>query len=123
LTGASRGVEEVEFGETLEALANQLVWRIGKLDDEGEVVVRVGYATALPAFAALPRLRAVTDAELESARRERRVRIEWIRSTAPVLSPYSQSPARTPSGTGAGAVEDSSAPPQSGERADRGGPE
>jgi hypothetical protein len=116
-------VEEIELGEALEALANQLVWRIGKLDDEGEVVVRVGYATALPAFAALPRLRAVTDAELEAARQERRIRIEWIRSPAPLLHPHSRSTARAPAQAGAGTVEDPAAPPEPGGSADRGGPE
>lgn len=116
-------MEELELGEALEALANQLVWRIGKLDDEGEVVVRVGYATALPAFAALPRLRAVTDAELETARQERRIRIEWIRSPAPVLNSHSRSPARAPARAAAGIVEDRAAPPETGENTNRGGPE
>ena len=117
-------MEEVEFGETLEALANQLVWRIGKLDDEGEVVVRVGYATALPAFAALPRLRAVTDPELESARQERRIRVEWIRSPAPLLNSHSRSLARASARSEAGvAVEDPAAPPEPREGTERGGPE
>jgi hypothetical protein len=116
-------VEEVEFGEALEALANQLVWRIGKLDDEGEVVVRVGYATALPAFAALPRLRAVTDAELETAQQERRIKIEWVRSPAPVLNSHSWSPAKPEVRAEAELDDDPATPLPPVDLEERGGPE
>lgn len=83
-------VDEPDIRQALEALANQLVWRIGKLDDEGDVVVRVGYATALPTFAALPRLRSATDAELEAALRDKRFRIEWIRSPMALLGSHAR---------------------------------
>lgn len=83
-------VDEPDLRQALDALANQLVWRIGKLDDEGDIVVRAGYATALATFAALPRLRSATDAELEAALRERRIRIEWIRSPSPVLGSHAR---------------------------------
>nr|WP_188904958.1 DUF3248 domain-containing protein [Deinococcus aerophilus] len=66
------------LGLDLEALGGQLVWRIGKDEVSDEVVVRLGYASATPRFAHLPRLRSAGDAELRSALDEGRVVIEWV---------------------------------------------
>jgi hypothetical protein len=68
--------EEVD-AETLEALAGQLIWRLGRSGD-GPVVVRVGLAGSAPLFAELPRLKNATDAELEEAARAGEVRVEWV---------------------------------------------
>ena len=62
----------------LEALGGQLVWRIGKDDLSDEVVVRLGYASATPRFAHLPRLRSATDQELQAALEAGSVVIEWV---------------------------------------------
>lgn len=65
-------------GATLDALAGQLVWRIGRVSDEGPVTVRVGLARSTPAFADLPRLRSASEGELEEALAQGRVRVEWV---------------------------------------------
>ncbi len=62
----------------LEALAPLLVWRIGRTTDDGPVTVRVGLASAAALFAELPRLKTVTDAELEAAANEGDLRVEWV---------------------------------------------
>lgn len=62
----------------LETLGGQLVWRIGKDEVSDEVIVRLGYASATPRFAHLPRLRSANDAELQAAVAENRVVIEWV---------------------------------------------
>ncbi|WP_425146292.1 DUF3248 domain-containing protein [Deinococcus sp.] len=62
----------------LEALGGQLVWRIGKDDLSDEVVVRLGFASATPRFAHLPRLRSASDQELQAALDADRVVIEWV---------------------------------------------
>jgi len=59
-------------------LAAQLVWRVGRLGDDGPLTVRVGFATGATTFAELPRLKNVTDAEVEAALREGTVRVEWV---------------------------------------------
>jgi Protein of unknown function (DUF3248) len=63
---------------TLEALGGQLVWRIGKDDLSDDVVVRLGYASATPRFAHLPRLRSATDQELQEALEAGQINIEWV---------------------------------------------
>jgi Protein of unknown function (DUF3248) len=63
---------------TLEAYGGQLVWRIGKDDLSDEVVVRLGYASATPRFAHLPRLRSATDQELQAALEADQINIEWV---------------------------------------------
>lgn len=65
-------------GATLDALAGQLVWRIGRVSDDAPVTVRVGLARSTPAFADLPRLRSASEAELEEALAQGRVRVEWV---------------------------------------------
>lgn len=67
-----------EFARHLEALGGQLVWRVGKDDASDDVIVRLGYASATPRFAHLPRLRSANDAELQAALAEKRVVIEWV---------------------------------------------
>jgi hypothetical protein len=62
----------------LEGLAPSLLWRVGRLSDDGPVTVRVGFATAAPLFAELPRLRNATDGEVEQAVRERSLAVEWV---------------------------------------------
>lgn len=62
----------------LEALGGQLVWRIGKDDASDEVVVRLGYASATPRFAHLPRLRSASDDDLSAALSQGSVVIEWV---------------------------------------------
>lgn len=64
--------------EQLEGLGTQLVWRIGKADGQDGVVVRLGYATATPRFAHLPRLRSASDSDLQEALSRNTVRIEWV---------------------------------------------
>ncbi len=62
----------------LEAFGGQLVWRIGKDDASDEVVVRLGYASATPRFAHLPRLRSANDDDLKDALAKGAVVIEWV---------------------------------------------
>ena len=62
----------------LDGLAGQLVWRIGRAAEDAPVTVRVGLASAAPAFAELPRLRNATDAELRDAIDAGDVRVEWV---------------------------------------------
>ena len=62
----------------LEALGGHLVWRIGKDEASEDVVVRVGYASATPRFAFLPRLRSASDAEVQDALARGAVVIEWV---------------------------------------------
>lgn len=66
--------------QQIEALASQLVWRIGRVNDEGPVTVRVGLATSARLFVDLPRLRSASDAEIEAAVRDGELRVEWIGS-------------------------------------------
>ncbi len=62
----------------LDALAGQLVWRIGRLGDDAPVTVRVGLASSVPMFNELPKLRSASEAELEAAVRENALRVEWV---------------------------------------------
>jgi hypothetical protein len=62
----------------LESLGGQLVWRMGKDDVSDEIVVRLGFASATPRFAHLPRLRSANDTELQDAMQTGRVVIEWV---------------------------------------------
>lgn len=62
----------------LEALASQLVWRIGRVTDEGPVTVRVGFATSAALFAELPRLRNASDTEIAEAIEQDELRVEWV---------------------------------------------
>lgn len=71
---AGTGLEEAG----LEALAAQLVWRIGRLSDEAPVTVRVGLASSAALFAELPRLHGASEAEIEAAIREDNLRVEWV---------------------------------------------
>lgn len=62
----------------LDAFASQLIWRIGRLTEDGPVTVRIGLASSVASFADLPRLKTATDAELEQAAREGNLRVEWV---------------------------------------------
>ncbi len=78
---SSAGPEDLPTGilpQELEALGGQLVWRIGKDEVSDDVIVRLGYASATPRFAHLPRLRSANDADLLVAVSEGRVVIEWV---------------------------------------------
>lgn len=77
------GVPDAEAQPTvdpaqLDALAGQLVWRIGRTGDEGPITVRVGLASAASAFADLPKLRSASDTELRDAIDAGEVRVEWV---------------------------------------------
>lgn len=64
--------------KTLDALAQQLVWRIGKGNDDGPIIVRMGFATSVSRFNDLPKLRNASDSEIEAAVRDGNVRVEWV---------------------------------------------
>lgn len=72
------GRAEAVDPQMLDALAGQLVWRIGRVSEEGPVTVRVGLARSTAAFADLPRLRNASDAELEEALASGHIRVEWV---------------------------------------------
>lgn len=67
-----------ELTQQLEGLGAHLVWRIGKAEGHDGVVVRLGYATATPRFAHLPRLRSASDHELQEALTRGAVLVEWV---------------------------------------------
>lgn len=62
----------------LDALASQLLWRVGRASDDGPVTVRVGFATSAALFADLPKLRNASDAEIELAVQDGTLRVEWV---------------------------------------------
>ncbi|MEM6430543.1 MAG: DUF3248 domain-containing protein [Deinococcota bacterium] len=64
--------------EMFEGLASQLVWRIGQRDDDGHIIVRVGFATTTSRFADLPKLKNASDQDLETALKEGDLRVEWV---------------------------------------------
>ena len=63
---------------TVESLGGSLVWRVGRLDDEAPVTVRIGLATQVHLFGELPKLRSASEAELQEALDEQNVRVEWV---------------------------------------------
>lgn len=65
---------------SLEDLASNLLWRIGRVSDDGPVTVRVGLASSAALFHELPRLRTASDAELQAAVEEGSLRVEWVGS-------------------------------------------
>lgn len=62
----------------LDGLGSHLVWKIGREETSGRIVVRVGYATATRSFADLPRLHGASDPELAEAARNGELVVEWI---------------------------------------------
>lgn len=64
--------------EQLELLAGQLLWRVGRVSDDGPVTVRVGFASSAGLFADLPRLRNASDAEIQAALDDDSLRVEWV---------------------------------------------
>ena len=70
----SVGLTEAE----LDALAGSLVWRVGRLSEDGPVTVRVGLASSVPVLNELPKLRSTSDSELTAAIEEDNVRVEWV---------------------------------------------
>lgn len=64
--------------EDLDALASQLLWRVGRVADDGPVTVRVGFATSAPLFADLPKLRSASDADIEQSVEDGTLRVEWV---------------------------------------------
>ncbi len=68
------GVEK----SSLEDLASNLLWRIGRLADDSPVTVRVGLASSAESFHDLQRLRGATDAEVEAAVLDGTLRVEWV---------------------------------------------
>lgn len=76
--GAMSSPLPAELTQQLEALGGHLVWRIGKDELSDNVIVRLGFASATPRFAHLPRLRSAGDTELNEAMSEGRLVIEWV---------------------------------------------
>jgi len=68
------GVEQAK----LEELASNLLWRIGRLSDDGPVTVRVGLASSAALFQQLDRLRGASDSEVEAAVNDGSIRVEWV---------------------------------------------
>jgi len=66
----------------VDALAGSLLWRIGRAYDDGPLTVRVGFASAAPLFADLPRLRPASDQEVEAALHSGDVSVEWVGARA-----------------------------------------
>lgn len=62
----------------VDVLAAHLLWRMGRNGDDGPVTVRVGYFGSAAFFAELPRLKSVTDTELEEAAAKGELRVEWV---------------------------------------------
>ncbi|MFN8509157.1 MAG: DUF3248 domain-containing protein [Deinococcaceae bacterium] len=63
---------------TLDLLANNLVWRLGKDEDSEQLIIRVGFASSAPRFSEHSKLRSISDAEVQSAIAQDNYRIEWI---------------------------------------------
>lgn len=64
--------------DTIDGLASQLLWRVGRVSDDAPVTVRVGFASGASLFADLPRLRGASDAEIEAALADGTLRVEWV---------------------------------------------
>jgi len=64
--------------DVLDDLAGNLLWRIGKVSDEGPVTVRVGLASSADVFQTLPRLRSASDGEIEAAISDSTLKVEWV---------------------------------------------
>ncbi|MEX2542555.1 MAG: DUF3248 domain-containing protein [Trueperaceae bacterium] len=64
--------------DTIDGLASQLLWRVGRVSDDAPVTVRVGFASGASLFADLPRLRGASDAEIEAALSDGTLRVEWV---------------------------------------------
>jgi len=62
----------------LDELAGNLLWRIGRVSDDGPVTVRVGLASSADLFQTLPRLRSASDGEVEAAIAEATLKVEWV---------------------------------------------
>jgi len=78
-SGSASGDEHPVMGDAqVDALAGSLLWRIGRAYEDGPVTVRVGLASAAPLFADLPRLRAATEQEVETAIHDGDVQVEWV---------------------------------------------
>jgi len=69
---------ELQLENQLEQLASHLVWKMGRDEETDEVVVRVGFASSTPSFAARGRLKAVSDEELQEALSTQHVRVQWM---------------------------------------------
>lgn len=70
----AQGLDE----ELLEQFASQLVWRVGRMNDDGPLIIRVGFADSAQLFAELPRLKNSSDSEVEAAVKEGNIRVEWV---------------------------------------------
>lgn len=72
-------LEEIGLSEgDMDSFAGNLVWRIGRLNDEAPVTVRVGLASSVPMFNDLPKLRNASESEIEAAMQEDSIRVEWV---------------------------------------------
>jgi hypothetical protein len=64
--------------KTVESLAGNLVWRIGRLTEDAPLTVRIGLASSIKLFNDLPKLRSADDKEIETAMKQKDFRIEWV---------------------------------------------
>ena len=62
----------------LTSLAGSLLWRIGRVGDDGPVTVRVGLASDANMFSELPRMRNSSEAEILEAIEAKDFRVEWV---------------------------------------------
>lgn len=67
-----------ELHRSLDQLAGQLVWKIGRDEETDEMIVRVGFASSAPRFARKSKLRAATDSDVAQALKTGEYRVEWI---------------------------------------------
>ena len=73
-TIADLGIDPKRF----EQLAASLVWRVGRLNDQVPLVIRVGLASSVALFNDLPKLHNATEAEIEAAMKKADFRVEWV---------------------------------------------
>tara|TARA_Y100001960_G_C14445217_1_gene714565 strand:+ start:242 stop:514 length:273 start_codon:yes stop_codon:yes gene_type:complete len=75
----AKALEEGSFRESqLVSLAGSLVWKIGRVVDEGPVTVRIGLASDVNMFSELPRMRNLADAEIIEAIEAKDFQVEWV---------------------------------------------
>ena len=62
----------------LESFASNLIWRIGRLSEDMPVTIRVGLATNAMLFEELPKLKNLSNDELEQAISNDNFKVEWV---------------------------------------------
>ena len=75
----AKALEDSGLSEAhLTNLGGSLLWRIGRLSDDGPVTVRVGLASDANMFSELPRMRNSSEAEILEAIEAKDFRVEWV---------------------------------------------